>query len=121
VAVDTSGSISDSEVNSFASEISAILADFDTTTHVVYCDTGVASVEQFQQSDLPLKLHPKGGGGTDFKPPFRWVNKKGIQPSCLIYFTDLLCSSYPPEPDYPVLWVDTAGRRTPPFGEVISL
>ena len=121
VVVDTSGSISDSEVAEFAGEISAILADFDTTTHVVYCDTGVASVEQFQQADLPLKLHPKGGGGTDFKPPFRWVTQKGIEPSCLLYFTDLYCSSYPPEPDYPVLWVATGRGRKPPFGEDIRL
>jgi len=38
----------------------------------------------------------------------------------VIYLTDLCCRSYPPAPDYPVLWV-TDSRRTAPFGETIQI
>ena len=38
------------------------------------------------------KLKPKGGGGTSFKPPFKWVQnnilKKGKIPAFMVYFTD---------------------------------
>ena len=44
------------------------------------------------------------------------VEENGIEPKCLVYLTDLCCSSFPPAPDYPVLWV-TDSRKTAPFGE----
>ncbi|PIE63624.1 MAG: hypothetical protein CSA26_12080, partial [Desulfobacterales bacterium] len=39
IAVDTSGSISPAELDQFATELSSILYDFDTTISVVYCDS----------------------------------------------------------------------------------
>ena len=57
-----------------------------------------------QRQDLPIVLCPKGGGGTDFRQVFQWVEQQGISPECLIYLTDLECSRFPEEPFYPVLW-----------------
>jgi predicted metal-dependent peptidase len=62
----------------------------------------------------------KGGGGTDFRPVFEWVEESQTEPACLIYLTDLCCHSYPAPPDYPVLWV-TESRRTAPFGETVRI
>jgi predicted metal-dependent peptidase len=122
VAVDTSGSIGNKEISEFAAEISAILEDFRTTATVIYCDTAISNIETFTQDNLPLELHPKGGGGTSFVPPFDYVTEMGTVPACLIYLTDLESSHFPAEPDYPVLWVKTPGYGTPPpFGEVIEL
>jgi predicted metal-dependent peptidase len=67
-----------------------------------------------------VHLEPKGGGGTDFKPVFAWVEENGVLPQCLIYLTDLCCNSFPDVPEYPVLWV-TDSRRTAPFGETVQI
>jgi predicted metal-dependent peptidase len=120
IGVDTSGSIGDEELEQFAGEISAIADEAQPEAiHVVYCDAVVQSSQQFGPSE-PIHLDPKGRGGTDFRPVFEWVEENGIAPVCLIYLTDLCCHSYPPIPEYPVLWV-TDSRRTAPFGETVRI
>jgi predicted metal-dependent peptidase len=120
VAVDTSGSIGEEELEQFAGEITAISDEArPETIHIVYCDAAVQSVQQFGPSE-PIELEPRGGGGTDFRPVFEWVEANQIAPACLIYLTDLCCRSYPQLPEYPVLWV-TDSRRTAPFGETIRI
>ncbi len=120
IAVDTSGSIGHQELEQFAGEITAISEEAQPERiHVVYCDAAVQSTEEFGPSE-PIKLSPKGGGGTDFRPPFQWVEEEGIQPKCLIYLTDLCCNSFPEPPEYPVLWV-TDSRTTAPFGETLRI
>jgi predicted metal-dependent peptidase len=120
IGVDTSGSIGEDELAQFAGEISAISDEAQPEAiHVVYCDAAVQSSQQFGPSE-PINLEPKGGGGTDFRPVFEWVDANQIVPVCLIYLTDLCCHSYPPIPDYPVLWV-TESRREAPFGETVRI
>jgi predicted metal-dependent peptidase len=120
IAVDTSGSIGKLELEQFAGEISAISEEAQPEAiHVVYCDAAVQSTQEFTASE-PVRLEPKGGGGTDFRPVFEWVAKKDIAPVCLIYVTDLCCHSFPETPEYPVLWV-TDSRRTAPFGETVRI
>ncbi len=122
VAIDTSGSVSQDELNIFASEISAILDTVDLKQIVViYCDAAVAGVEYFDKYDLPLQLRVRGGGGTDFVPPFEWLEENDITPSCFIYMTDMWCYNFPPEPDYPVMWLATTDRDEVPFGEVLKV
>jgi predicted metal-dependent peptidase len=120
IGVDTSGSIGKDELEQFAGEITAISDEAQPEAiHVVYCDAAVQSSQQFGPSET-ITLEPKGGGGTDFRPVFEWVERSNIAPVCLIYLTDLCCTSYPEVPDYPVLWV-TESRRTAPFGETIQI
>jgi predicted metal-dependent peptidase len=120
IGVDTSGSIGTHELEQFAGEISAIAEEAQPESiHVVYCDAAVQSWQQFGPSE-PIHLEPKGGGGTDFRPVFEWVEENQIAPVCLIYLTDLCCHSYPKPPDYPVLWV-TDSRRIAPFGETMRI
>lgn len=123
LVVDTSGSISDGELDLFCAEVSAILTSFAGEILVMGCDQAVAGVFSLSRSDLPLEPLFTGGGGTDFRAPFRWLEKEGIAPRCLVYLTDLACSHYPEEPDFPVLWaVCGEGRReAPPFGELVYL
>jgi predicted metal-dependent peptidase len=121
VGVDTSGSIGDEELKQFAGEISAISDQAQPEAiHVVYCDAVVNSVREFGPSET-ITLEPKGGGGTNFRPVFEWVEKNHILPACLIYLTDLDCTKYPASaPNYPVLWV-TDSRRKTPFGETLRV
>jgi predicted metal-dependent peptidase len=120
IGVDTSGSIGEEELEQFAGEITAIADDAQPEAiYVAYCDAAVQSVQEFGPSE-PTILEPKGGGGTDFRPVFEWVEANGISPACLIYLTDLCCHSYPEPPHYPVLWV-TDSRSTGAFGETIQI
>lgn len=120
IAVDTSGSIGEDELEQFAGEIYTISEEAQPEViHVVYCDAAVQSWQQFGPSE-PIQLDPKGGGGTDFRPAFQWVRENQLEPACLVYLTDLCCHSYPEPPEYPVLWV-TDSRRTAPFGETVQI
>lgn len=121
---DTSGSISSEVLNVFAAKMMKTIEMLPIEKlHVVYCDTKVQKTETYTKNNLPTRLSAVGGGGTDFRPPFKWVEEQGITPKALIYLTDLCCSSYPEQPHYPVLWVAHgfgSGRKVP-FGEVIPL
>jgi predicted metal-dependent peptidase len=120
IGVDTSGSIGDEELKQFAGEISAISDQAQPEAiHVVYCDAAVNGTQEFGPSE-PVVLEAKGGGGTDFRPVFEWVDARSMSPVCLIYLTDLCCNSYPSPPSYPVLWV-TDSRRRAPFGETVKI
>jgi predicted metal-dependent peptidase len=121
IGVDTSGSIARKELEQFAAEITAISEQVHPEAiYVVYCDKKVHLIQEFLASE-PITLTPKGGGGTSFRPVFKWIEANDIQPVCLIYLSDLVCNEYPAsQPDYPVLWV-TDSRRTAPFGETVQI
>lgn len=117
---DSSGSIGTEEINIAASEIQAAAHAVRAEFWIMWVDDRVQGVpEQIDTTKYPLDLKPKGFGGTDFKPGFKWVDKENFDPVCLIYITDGYCNSFPEEPDYPVLWLVTAKDKfEPPFGEV---
>jgi len=120
IVVDTSGSIGEQELEQFAGEINAIASDAEPSAmYVIYCDAEVQIVQKFCPKE-PITLSLRGGGGTDFVPPFRWLEENGIEPKCLIYLTDLCCDSFPETPEYPVLWV-TDSRKSAPFGETLHV
>ena len=123
LAVDTSGSISPDELDQFATELSSILETYETTLRVLWCDLEITGEQLFSRADLPLELQPHGGGGTDFRPVFNWVEQNNITPACLVYLSDMECGQFPEhEPDYPVLWARTGGGGyTPPFGDMIDV
>lgn len=118
IAVDTSMSISDEQLNRFGTEISGILAAYNTTTEVVYCDAKVHSTEIFASEDLPIKLHPVGGGGTDFRPVFDYAAKMQESFACILFFTDLKGTFPENEPPWPVSWISTCEGKAP-FGDTI--
>lgn len=126
--VDTSGSITEQDLVDLMSEVSGILMAFPSKSFwLLGCDTKVASAQELNFSE-PIQK-PKGGGGTCYKEPFKWVEKQGLDPACLIYLTDGECDTFPSTiPDYPVLWVltqDTSYYKhvweKPPFGDVITM
>jgi predicted metal-dependent peptidase len=120
VAVDTSGSVSNTVLDAFAAEINAIVADTrPERVHIVYCDAQIRGAESFEPDDAPIPMNATGRGGTRFQPVFDWVAERTIDPVCLVYLTDLYG---PPaeDPGYPTLWV-TIGAAEAPFGEVVKL
>jgi predicted metal-dependent peptidase len=120
IAVDCSGSVSARQLGLFEAEIRSILAgQRPRLVHVLYFDATVQKVETYQAGQ-PVSLSPVGGGGTDFRPCFKWLEEQGIIPQTLVFLTDL-CGRFPSEaPPYPVIWASTEARRAP-FGQVVQM
>ena len=122
VAVDSSGSVDTRTLALFMSELRRVLESYDTTLTVFYHDTKVQKVEVLSRFSEDHELVPVGGGGTDFRPVPEAVKNEGIEPACLLWFTDLECTRFPDDPGYPVLWLSTGRQDSkPPFGEVVQL
>lgn len=122
VTIDTSGSISQDDLNRFAAEVEAIKQTYKCKILVLYCDTKIVKVEEFDEYD-EIELRPSGGGGTNFVPPFKYIEDNDIaeEVKCMLYFTDGYCSSYPKHfPDYPVLWVGMR-KFKPEFGDFVLM
>lgn len=104
VLADTSGSVNQKITNMYAAETTAFLDDglADKVT-VIYTDTIVQHVEEFERGDK-VKLNPKGGGGTDFRAAFDYVVEHCGDASCIVFFTDAAATHYGEDPGIPVLW-----------------
>ena len=123
VVLDTSGSISEQEIDEFMSEINAIKGQLRARIVLHGCDTALDKsgpwlFEPWDEFRLPKAI--QGGGGTDFRPIFEWVARQGREPDLLLYFTDALGDFPPLEPVFPVLWL-VKGRAPVPWGQRIQL
>jgi predicted metal-dependent peptidase len=121
--VDTSGSITQQDLNAIASEVGGILTAYKTELLVVYVDAAVQGHTLFSSEDAEIKLELKGGGGTDFRPGYAFIDEHGHQPTAAVYLTDGYCRAFPNEPEFPTLWALTQKNSyfEPPFGEVIVM
>ncbi len=138
IAIDTSGSMSQHELDCIAKEVQHI-ADEVGINHikVCYCDHVVRKNTETDEwwdeydldcgDDLNLKL--RGGGGTEFDPVFNLLNEftdDKDEIDCLIYFTDTYGDvSDSSDPDIPVIWANTDNYKyrgfNPSFGEEIMV
>jgi len=126
VGVDTSGSISDKEYSEIISELYGIYVDYRGAVEMIIlgCDSEIHNVynlKDHEEEELK-KIKLSGGGGTDFRPVFKWIKIKLRQPvDCLIYFTDGY-GDFPTTKNLPfeVIWVITSDI-VPPFGKRLSL
>lgn len=123
IAVDSSGSISDAELQEFVTEIDALKSQVHAQISLLACDVALhadcpwhfAATEAIR---VPHNL--AGGGGTRFTPVFQWIEKQGGRPDALIYFTDAMGEFPEHEPPYAVLWL-VKGRGKVPWGTRIQL
>jgi predicted metal-dependent peptidase len=121
IAIDCSGSIQGRQLGLFEAEIRSILAGQQPRlAHVLYFDTQVHRHDTYQAGQ-PISLTPIGGGGTDFRPCFRWLEDKGIFPQTMVFLTDLWGEFPKSAPDYPVIWASTGSNRPAPFGQVVPM
>lgn len=120
VAIDTSGSVGDEDLQAFMTEIQGIMQCYKSKIHIIECD---AEVQKVYRLTPHMKVDPKfkGRGGTSFIPVFDYVQDKHLETDLLIYFTDL-CGSFPSVPPrYPTLWVSIDSSYKAPFGDVVIL
>jgi predicted metal-dependent peptidase len=121
VAIDTSGSIGEKELNEFGSEIQGIVDELKPLrTRVIYCDARIAHVDVFERDDQ-LSFAAHGGGGTDFRPPFEYLEENEIVPKCFVYLTDGYGPFPDREPEFPTMWCINNHDVTPPHGEHLVL
>jgi predicted metal-dependent peptidase len=91
VALDASGSISESMLKDFLSEIQGIMESFPAyRIHVVTFDTECYNPVQYDSDNLDgiCDYQVDGGGGTDFDAIFRYLKEYEIEPKRLVVFTD---------------------------------
>jgi len=144
VAIDTSGSIDQKQLNEFLAEVQSILFDCRPEKLVlIQCDAKIQEVREYDTFEQ-LEVTMKGGGGTDFRPIFDLLSGEipkeeentqvpkvgslgawdlGIcsePPTALIYLTDLQGTFPEQAPAYPVIWCATTDDPVP-FGEVVRI
>jgi len=91
VALDASGSISETMLKDFLGEIQGIMDSFPAyKIHVFTFDTEAYSPAQYDSDNLDdiCDYEVKGGGGTDFTAIFDYLKKEEIEPKRLVVFTD---------------------------------
>ena len=91
VAIDMSGSISDSMARDFLSEVKGIMDEYQDFKLNLWCfDTGVYGYKQFtgDTADEIMEYECQGGGGTDFDVNFEFMKEEQIEPKKFIMFTD---------------------------------
>ena len=123
LAVDTSGSIRGAAIEEFLSEIAALKGQMRARVTLLPCDSQLAPgapwvIEPWEDFDTPEQL--SGGGGTDFRPVFEWLENNGVRPELLVYFTDAEGQFPEQPPNYPVIWL-VKGKEAPPWGQRIQL
>jgi predicted metal-dependent peptidase len=123
VAVDTSGSVRAGELDEFLSEVSALKGQMRARVTLLPCDSDLAEgapwiFEPWEKFNCPAQI--LGGGGTDFRPVFDWVQSRGQHPDLLVYFTDAQGEFPQDEPNFPVIWL-VKGRESVPWGQRIQL
>lgn len=123
VAVDTSGSIKAAELEEFIGEIDALKGQVRARVTLLPCDAALCEGAPFRfepWDGLRLPEAINGGGGTSFRPVFQWIDREGIRPDLLVYFTDAQGDFPPVEPAFPVIWL-VKGRGKVPWGQRIQL
>jgi len=121
VGIDTSGSISQDDLNRFISELSGIIHDCQPVkTVVLTCDAQIQTEQEFYPGE-ELEAQIKGGGGTNFCPVFERVNEMPDEIAGLIYMTDLYGTFPQGEPSYPVLWAINSDNERVPWGQTVFI
>jgi len=112
VVIDTSGSINGEELAIFLREIKGILASSGQSfVEVISCDSQVNSCVAVRNV-MDLKEKIMGGGGTDMREAFAYVDKQRKKPDFLVIFTDGYTPWIEKEPKYGTIAVISKSGTT---------
>jgi len=127
---DTSGSMTQKEIDIEYAEMAGIIADLNPRmVTVLWCDAKVGRHDTLEEPEdlasyrvLIAEEGVKGGGGTDFRPVFAEIEKMNEPVDMLVYFTDGL-GTFPKEaPNYPVVWgIIGPHTKQVPFGDLVEV
>jgi len=126
VAIDTSGSMSSSDISYVINEIFNIVKDYDSKITIIECDAEIGKVYTAKKAtDVQTKV--SGRGGTSFLPVIEHINESNkYRHALMIYFTDGYGDSEIPKPrTFRNLWVVLQDEKylslKEPYGEVKAL
>ena len=120
---DISGSVDEEETAIYTDIINTVNATLNVgKNYIIYCDYAVRKVDVFEQGE-EVELEYYRGGGTDFEPVFKYIDKElNNEIDSLVYLTDgcgYTDKRY--EPDYPVFWATTGTSSNFKFGEIVEV
>lgn len=107
-AIDTSGSMSTDEVREGLSELKGVCDSFSSyKIHLFQCDDGIQRYKELTPYNFDFPSEIRGRGGTSFVPVFEDIDKRGLRPSIVVYFTDGWGTVPTIKPPYSVIWLIT--------------
>ena len=122
VAIDASGSIGETMLRDFLSEVQGIMDQFQAfRIHVITFDTEAYNPVTYTSDNLDTicDYEIDGGGGTDFDCVFEYLKKEHIEPKRLVVFTDgYPFGSWGDENYADTLWILHGTKEiVPPWGQ----
>lgn len=122
LAWDTSGSIGQTEIETFSGVLRDVLETVKPERILwLQCDAAIGHYQVIEHGEeMPEEIPVTGGGGTSFIPVFERIETEQEEPECLIYLTDGYGTFPDQAPSYPVLWCMTSTVE-PPFGKSIHI
>ncbi len=121
VAIDTSGSIKEDVLGAFIGEFKSIMQNFPSVSiELLIADAKVHSHYSFIGGDK-MDFALKGGGGTDYRPVFEYVDANLPMSSMLLYFTDGEGIFPRIPPAYEVIWALSQNKNKIPFGRPLLI
>lgn len=120
LSIDSSGSTGPC-LKQFASEAKAVFSQVDEVLIIVSDSIVQQVVKSKDVATFLRELKIKGGGGTDHRPVFKYMEEKRIRPELFIGLTDGY-SAYPTKaPSFPTLWCLTKEHGKTPWGRNIVI
>ena len=120
VAIDSSGSVDNALLGVFVDEFEALMMSFpDVEVDLLVCDAKIQGVYRFVSGEI-LDFSVKGGGGTDFRPVFDYIDRELPETSMLIYFTDAKGAFPSKEPPCETVWAVPEEAEVP-FGKSVII
>lgn len=115
VAIDTSGSIGETELAEFMGEVTGICNQVTPSrVHVLYWDTQVCRHEVYlpdEYDTLAKSTKPAGGGGTMVECVPEYIKEKELKVECVVVLTDGYLGGSWGKWDEPVLWAINGNKR----------
>ena len=126
LAIDTSGSIGQRELNKFLTEVKGVCDQVHPSkVHIIYWDTEVCKHEIYMDKDVDdivKSTKPAGGGGTMVECVPQFLNEHGIKPECVIVLTDGYLGGSWGQWSVPVLWcIQDNKHAKPTVGSVVHI
>ena len=123
VAIDTSGSISGDVISQFLGEVQGICTQvIPEAIDLLYWESTVVGHEKYERDQLDSVLsstRPVGGGGTDVRELFTYIDERKIKPVAVVVLTDGE-TPYPESLEYPTLF-GMLGNVIAPVGKTIKI